>query len=204
MLLENKNKSILEVEIYKEIDCAAEVAKWNYWDHEHLDVIHGGYEQVDILYDNDNFSFGFSTLKIPLIPFLSAKSPLFLVQHDENTQFTFASQFGVISKTTIKIFPESRNSCNITMNYKFYLNGWRILLKPILSKLIPIWNEKVWQEDLPVKLRRQKVIDMGFKDFWGLPKKIEDRKFNGKIKFSIPIARPKNSSRDLHPLSKNN
>ena len=150
MLLENKNKSILEVEINKEIECAAEVAKWNYWDHEHLDVIYGGYKKVDVLYDSDNFCFAFSELKIPIIPFLSAKSPLFMVQHDENTQF------GVLSKTTIEIFPKSRNSCNITMNYKFYLNGWRILLKPILSKLIPIWNEKVWQEGPASKIKETK------------------------------------------------
>ena len=200
MQLKNKNISILEIEIKKEIECSAEVAKWNYWDHEHLDVIHGGYEKVDILYDNNNFSFGMSTLKIPVIPFLKARSPLFLVQHDENTQFTFASQFGVLSKTTIKIKPETRSSCKIVMNYKFYLNGWRIILRPILSRLIPIWNEKVWQEDYPVKLRRQKVVDMGFKDFWGLPKDINERNFNGKIEFKLPIPRPKNSTRDRHPL----
>ena len=200
MQLKNKNKSILEIEIKKEIECSAEVAKWNYWDHEHLDVIHGGYEEVDILYDSNNFAFGISTLKIPVIPFLTAKSPLFLVQHDKNTQFTFASQFGVLSRTTIKVESLSRNSCKIVMNYKFYLNGWRIILKPILKRLIPIWNEKVWQEDLPVKLRRQKVIDMGFKDFWGLPKEINERNFDGNIEFKLPIPRPKNSTRDRHPL----
>ena len=200
MLLKNKNRNILEIEINKEIDCSSEVAKWNYWDHEHLDVIHGGYEEVDILYDSNNFAFGISTLKIPVIPFLTAKSPLFLVQHDKNTQFTFASQFGVLSRTTIKVESVTRNSCKIVMNYKFYLNGWRIILKPILKRLIPVWNEKVWQEDLPVKLRRQKVIDMGFKDFWGLPKEINERNFNGDIEFKLPIPRPKNSTRDRHPL----
>ncbi len=202
MQLKNKDKSILEIEINKEIECSAEVAKWNYWDHEHLDVIHGGYEEVDILYDSNNFAFGISTLKIPVIPFLTAKSPLFLVQHDENTQFTFASQFGVLSKTTIKIYPESEKSCKITMNYKFYLNGWRAILRPLLKRLIPIWNEKVWQEDLPVKLRRQKVIDMGFKDFWGLPNKVEERKTTKTFKLNLPIPRPKNSTRDRHPLKK--
>ena len=82
MLLKNKNKSILEVEINKEIECAAEVAKWNYWDHEHLDVIHGGYKKVDVLYDSDNFCFASSELKIQIILFLSAKSTFFMVQHD--------------------------------------------------------------------------------------------------------------------------
>ena len=199
----SKNKDILELEIHRSIECSAEVAKWNYWDHEHLDVIHSGYKKVDILYDQNNFCFGYSTLKVPVIPFLFTKSPLFLVQHDDFTQFTFAIQLGVLSKTTIIIKSTSLNSCEITMNYKFYLNGWRKLLKPILAKLVPIWNKRVWIEDYNVKLRRQKVLEMGFKDFRGLPD-FEDRNINNNIPMTkLPIPRPVNSSRDLHPLSKN-
>ena len=87
------------------------------------------------------------------------------------------------------------------MNYKFYLNGWRKLLKFLLKKLVPIWNEKVWQEDLPVKLRRQKMLDLGFEDFIGLPKEINRRNKNEDYKLKLPIPRPKKSTRDLHPLS---
>ena len=69
--------------------------------------------------------------------------------------------------------------------------------------MIPKWNEKVWLEDLPVKLRRQKVLEMNFKDFKGLPKKISQRlrSEDDNISFKLPIPRPLNSSRDLHPLS---
>lgn len=198
-----KDKNILEIEIHKRIDCSAEVAKWNYWDHEHLDVVHGGYKSVDILYDQNNFAFGYFTIKIPVIPILYTKSPIFQVQHDDQTQYVFAFQLGVLSKTTIVIKPTSQKSCKISMNYKFYLNGWRRLLKPILKKLIPIWNKKVWIEDYNVKLRRQKVLEMGFKDFRGLPDP-EIRENESSIKKTIlPIPRPRNSSRDQHPLSKN-
>ena len=34
------NKNILELTIKKEINCSKDVAFWNYWDHEHLNVIH--------------------------------------------------------------------------------------------------------------------------------------------------------------------
>ena len=74
--------------------------------------------------------------------------------------------------------------------------------KTYLKKLIPIWNEKVWLEDLPVKLRRQKVLDMNFKDFTGLPNNIEEREIKSNYKLKLPISRPKNSSRDRHPLKK--
>jgi hypothetical protein len=195
--------NILEVEINRSIECSAEVAKWNYWDHEHLDIVHGGYKTVDVLYDDDNFAFGYSKIKVPVIPFFYTKSPLFLVQHDDNTQYTFAIQLGVLSKTTITINPISNSSCKITMNYKFYLDGWRTLLRPVLKKLIPIWNKKVWEEDYDLKIRRQKVLQMGFKDFWGLPdyeERTKDHKIN---ELKLPVPRPRNSSRDRHPLSKN-
>jgi hypothetical protein len=196
-------KEILEVNIKKIIECSREVAFWNYWDHEHLDVVHDGYKKSDILYDNSNYLFRLDLIKIPLIPFLKFMTPIFMVQHDEETLITYAVQFGVLSKTTISIKTLEKSKCEINMNYKFYLNGWRIILRPFLNKMIPVWNEKVWKEDYPVKIRRQKILDMGFKDFYGLPKEIENRiKTNGERKFKLPIARPKNSTRDQHPLRK--
>ena len=200
----NDMKDILELEFNKTINCSKEVAKWNYWDHEHLDVVHGGYKKSDILYDDKNFMFRVDEVKVPKIPFLSSTTPIFSVQHDDDTIYTFALQFSVLSKTTVKISSIEKNMCKITMNYKFYLNGWRKIFKPILKRLIPIWNEKVWLEDLPVKLRRQKVLDMNFKDFSGLPENIEERKSTSDHKLKLPISRPKNSSRDQHPLRKNN
>jgi len=195
------NKDILEVSIDKTIECSKEVAQWNYWDHEHLDVIHSSYTRSDILYDKKNFLFRLDLIKVPLIPFLTLTTPIFMVQHNEETTITYAIQFGVLSKTTITISSLEKSKCKINMNYQFYLNGWKKILKPILKKLIPIWNERVWLEDYPVKMRRQKVLDMNFKDFAGLPKNIEDRVFKEhKKEFTLPIPRPKNSTRDRHPL----
>ena len=197
-----KKNNVLEVEIRKNINCSKDVALWNYWDHEHLDVVHDGYKESDILYDNNNFMFRVDNIKIPF-PFIKLQTPLFMVQHDENTLYVYAIQIGIISKTTISIKSLTASSCEITMNYKFYLNGWRKILKPFLKIMIPKWNEKVWLEDLPIKIRRQKVLDMNFKDFKGLPEKINERE---KIKdenysFKLPIPRPINSSRDRHPLA---
>ena len=204
MHLKSDIENILELEFEKIVNCSKEVVKWNYWDHEHLDVVHGGYKKVDILYEANNYMFAVAKLKIPKLPFLSSTTPIFSVQHDEDTIYAFALQFGIISKTTIKISYIEEKKSKIIMNYKFHLNGWRKILKPILKKLIPIWNEKVWLEDLPIKLRRQKVLDMNFKDFYGLPKNIEDRKPIKNYKLKLPIPRPKNSSRDQHPLKKDN
>jgi len=197
-------KDILEINIKKNIKCSKEVALWNYWDHEHLDVVHGGYTKSDILYDRENYLFRIDLIKIPFVPLMKFTTLIFMVQHDNDTLLVFATQFGVLSKTTITIKSLENTKCEITMNYKFYLNGWRGLLRPLLKKLIPIWNEKVWREDYPVKIRRQKILDMNFKDFVGLPEKITDRINNSKKEFKLPIPRPKNSTRDQHPLRKVN
>ena len=60
---------ILEINVKKTIQCSKEVAFWNYWDHEHLDVVHSGYKKSDILYDKENYLFRVDLIKIPFIPF---------------------------------------------------------------------------------------------------------------------------------------
>ena len=50
---------IIEVSIKKKVNCSKDVAFWNYWDHEHLDVVHKGYKKSDIMYDSKNFLFRF-------------------------------------------------------------------------------------------------------------------------------------------------
>ena len=126
-----KISDILEVEIHKKINCSKDVALWNYWDHEHLDVVHSGYKQSDILYDKNNFMFRIDKIKVPF-PFLKLLTPIFMVQHDENTLIVYAVQMGVVSKTTITVNSLTKSSCQIIMNYKFYLDGWRKILKPFL------------------------------------------------------------------------
>ena len=123
-----------------------------------------------------------------------------MVQKDKDTLQTFAIQYGVLSKTTILIKELTKNKSEITMNYKFYLNGWRKILRPLLERLIPIWNERVWKEDLELKLRRQFVLNLGFKDFYGLPKNIKDRKVDFNRRVVLPVPRVKSSKRDMHPL----
>ena len=63
--------NILEMEFSNKIEVSKEIALWNYWDHEHLDVVHEGYKASDILYDANNFMFRIDDIKIPKIPFFT-------------------------------------------------------------------------------------------------------------------------------------
>tara|TARA_B100000686_G_C16413530_1_gene773437 strand:+ start:52 stop:654 length:603 start_codon:yes stop_codon:yes gene_type:complete len=195
---------IIEVSIKKKVNCSKDVAFWNYWDHEHLDVVHKGYKKSDIMYDSKNFLFRFDDIRIPGLSFLATKTPIFMVQHDQNTLLTYSAPFGVISVTIIKIKEISKKSCSINMTYKFWLEGWKKILGPFLKIMIPKWNERVWNEDLPIKLRRQKVVNLNFKDFVGLPNKTSKRNNKGSYELSLPLPRSKNSTRDQHPFRKKN
>ena len=195
-----KKNNILEITVKKKINVSKDVIKWNYWDHDHLDKVHGGYEESNILFEKNDVVFRVDTLKIPFMPFFKPTTPVFMVQKDNDTLQTFTIQYSVLSKTTIQVNELAKNKSEITMNYKFYLNGWRKILSPLLERLIPIWNVRVWREDLELKLRRQFVLNLGFKDFYGLPKNIEERKIDSNKEIVLPVPRVKSSKRDMHPL----
>ena len=61
--------------------------------------------------------FRVDNIKVPF-PFLKFLTPVFMVQHDENTLLTYAIQLGIVSKTTITINSITNSSCQIIMNYK--------------------------------------------------------------------------------------
>src|SRR5690606_20599371 len=88
-----------------------------------------------------------------------------------------------------RIREDRADHCVFTMNYKFVFRGWRKLLAPLLRRLIARWNAQVWEEDLPLKLRRQKMLRHGFRDFVGLPERIGDRRHDGPIEFRLPLPR---------------
>ena len=192
---------ILEKTFERNIEVSKAVVLWNYFDHEHLDVVHRGYEAVDVLYEKGGCFLVNFKVKAPFIPFFYFRFPVFGIMQDEDTFIVYGFQFGVITKVTITVKEVKKDYCEITMNYKFDLTGFKIILYPILNFLIGKWNEQVWVEDLPVKLRRQMVLRMGFKDFYGLPDKVEDRFYNDAIEVNLPIKRPRHSTVDRHPFA---
>ena len=45
--------NLIDLTFEKTVKCSSNVAKWNYWDHDHLDNVHDGYRKSDILYEKD-------------------------------------------------------------------------------------------------------------------------------------------------------
>ena len=180
---------ILDITVNRKVNCSLNICQWNQWDHDHLNYTHKGYLESQVFYEDDRVSLSSHRLKIPLMPFIGINTIEMTALKDKNTVITYAFQFGIESLST-SIYKEiAKDKCAVKVNYKFKLTGLKILLYPILKILIPIWNNRAWNEDLPLKERRQKIKRMNFKDFVGLPKKVKDRKFDGIIDFELPIKR---------------
>ena len=55
--------------------------------------------------------------------------------------------------------------------------------------MIQKWNDVNWDEDLPLKMRRQQALDIGFRDFYG--RDLVTKKMESSLR--LPIARTKDS-----------
>ena len=189
---------IIDWTITRKANASLNVCIWNHHDTDHLNYTHKGYSETQVFFEDDGTSLMFHRLKVPFIPFLKINTvEMTSFIKDKNTVVTYGFQLGIQSLSTTKYEEISKDKCLVTLNYKFKLSGIQVLLYPILKILLPIWNERAWKEDLPLKERRQKVKRMNFKDFEGLPKNIEDRKFDGEIDFNIPVWRLRKSDNKL-------
>lgn len=192
---------IIEQTHTRELAVSAAVAMWNYWDHEHLTVVHRNYTNAKILYENERVVLIWLTFRLPILSFIKSTSLNVMIQEDAETiRAINLGLLGVPAETIVTVKEIRKDHCVLTMRYRFFLKGWKIFLAPFIMRMIPKWNEQVWLEDLPLKLRRQKVLRMGFKDFVGLPERLEDRVYEGDIKLQLPIARFKTSPVNLDSL----
>jgi hypothetical protein len=182
---------IVERTFVREIDCSAAVVWWNHWDHEHVTVAHsGGWVDGAMLYEDEKYAIGVVTIRVPVFSFVTSQALNINIKHDAETMYTInLGLFGVPSVTRIHIHEDRRDHVVHTTTYKFLLRGWRRILAPFLPRLMTSWNERTWREDLPLKLRRQKVLRLGFRDFVGLPDRIEDRVNDADLVFRLPVPR---------------
>lgn len=131
--------------------------------------------------------------RLPLFRFVISHSLNIMIQRSaEVIKAINIGLFGVPILTTIRVTEDRRDHSVIHIRYRFFLLGWRVILTPFIERMVPRWNERVWQEDLPLKVRRQKVLRLGFQDFYGLPERVEDRVNEGELTFvRLPLSRLK-------------
>ena len=177
----------IKTSITREIAVNSEVVEWNYWDNEHVRSIHEGYDDIHILLANSDTTMQLFKLKIPLLGF---KINTLTFQHrpKKNIILVFTTLWGALQKTLITIVPVSKNKTKIKIDYEFELPFYFSPFSKIIVSLVKKWNQKTWEEDLPLKFRRNDAMKNNFIDFAGI-KKIKSSEINYSCKLPIPKAK---------------
>ena len=113
----------------------------------------------------------------------------------KNTILVFTTLWGALQKTLITIVPVTKNKTKIEIDYEFELPFYFSPFSNFIVSLVKKWNEKTWEEDLPLKLRRNDAIKNNFVDYAGI-KKIQSKKNSWNLK--LPLPKPKNTYLDKH------
>jgi hypothetical protein len=96
--------------------------------------------------------------------------------------------------------------CSVAVTYRINTHPIFRVMEPVFKKLFKRWFWATWEEDAPMRLRRWKVHQLGFKDFSGIeyinkrlpkPEHLEPEKyeFNPPVRSSSPIKTPEGIER---------
>lgn len=183
----------LSLSCSREMDCPKEIVMWNYYDHEHLVGTHYKlYDNARTIYERDDIALVYRSKQMPFLPFYTGGLALqymegnvmHTVHHDSN---------GFLLEMQVKFDDLPKNRCLITATYNMNVHPLFKIFEPIFKMLFKKWFHATWEEDAPMRLRRWKVHQLGFKDFYGIdyinkkspkPEKIEVKKYE----FNPPVA----------------
>lgn len=149
-------------------DCPKEVLLWNYYDHEHLVGTHyKHYSEVRILAERDDWALAYHKKKMPFLPISTTGFAFRYI--DKNVMKTFhRDSIGLSLEQDTAFFDLPGDRCRVVVTYRVNVYPVFKFLQPIFQKLFRKWFTEVWAEDMPMRIRRWKVYNLGFQDFGGI------------------------------------
>ncbi len=158
----------LTLKLDKEMDCPKEVVMWNYYDHEHLLGTHYKlYREARVLAERDDWALVYRKSKIPIVPFLN--SGIGFQYMDGNTMRTYhLDSVGFLLEMSVEFVDLPNNRSLMKILYAINVPYWMKFLEPIFRRVFTSWLGTAWAEDEPMRMRRWKVHQLGFKDFHGI------------------------------------
>ena len=124
------------------------------------------------------------------------------VATDDNTVIQYSSFFGVPTAQKYSSAPAEDGMTRYYIEIVFCLTGFWKLLSPVIKRYVSYWLGNTWIEDLGMKERRHKFLDLGFRDMRGLPNKVSERNVRLQ-KLNLPLPRAQGVVDD-HPFSAKN
>lgn len=180
---------LINFEICREIDVSRDVCLWNTWDHEHLYFVHKQFKFAKMLYEDSHVAFIRTRVKVPFLPiYLNCLHTMTSLKNGDVLVID-TLPFGVLSKLEMRYISLGPKKTRLHNLYSLDVPIFFYPIRNWAPKIIQKWNDINWAEDMPLKIRRQKAIDMGFRDFYG---KDESRR-EGEATLKLPLARTKDS-----------
>lgn len=150
------------------MDCPKEVVIWNYYDHEHLVGTHYKYyHEARILAEKDSWAVLYRKMKMPLLPFTNSTIAVQFMEGDVMKVF-HRDLMGFLLEMEVHFADLPGNRSLITVIYNIRVPAFLKLFEKYFQMVFERWYEGTWEEDAPMRLRRWRVHQLGFKDFVGL------------------------------------
>ena len=180
---------LINFEISREVNVSRGVCLWNTWDHEHLYFVHKQFEFAKMLYEDSHVAFIRTKVKIPFLPiYLNCLHTMTSLKNGD-VMVIDTLPFGMLSKLEMRYIELGPKRTKLHNLYTLDVPIFFYPIKNLVPKMIQKWNDINWDEDLPIKMRRQQAIDMGFRDFYG--RDVSNKKSDVFLK--LPLARTKDS-----------
>ena len=101
--------------------------------------------------------------------------------------------FGIMARLLMEYKEINPRKTKLVNTYEINLPFYLIPLKKIIKKMILKWNATNWVEDVPLKMRRMQALQLGFIDFYGIPKNQAIKNTSIKLDIKLPLPRLKDS-----------
>jgi hypothetical protein len=180
---------IINFTIKRVVNVSKVVCLWNTWDHEHLYYVHRQFGNAKMMYEDSKVAFIRTTVKLPFLPiYVNCLHTMTSIKND-NVLVIDALPFGVISKLEMIYNEIDPRTTELVNNYSLDVPVIFYPFKDLICRVITRWNDVNWEEDLPLKMRRQLAIDSNFVDFYGK----SDKAVEANKQLKLPIPRTKDS-----------
>jgi hypothetical protein len=161
--------AVLYARSEKEMDCSKEVVVWNYFDHQHVVGTHfKWYSRYRIVAEQNEWCLVERFYKLPVIG-VSTSSHGFMYLESPGVIRSFQfGKLGLVVDQTITLKDLGPDRCLVTSEYRLEGPVFIKLLEPVWRRMTHQWFLNTWDEDAPMRVRRQKVWNLGFRDFVGI------------------------------------
>lgn len=195
---------LLKIRLERFSSASPEINVWNIFDSEHPPYMHSkrkngeGMDPSYMLYENSEMNVTLDTQRLPVLSFIRYRTVMVHVATPDHSVLQYSSFFGVPTLQKYSAVPLSDGTTRYDIEVVFYLTGFWKLLAPIIRKYVTYWLGNTWIEDLAMKERRNRFLNLGFRDMKGLPSKVSQR--NAKVQqLKLPLPRAKDDV-DNHPF----